>query len=104
MRTLIFFCCSLITSLAYTQEDSGKQLYETHCDLCHREKGEGAIILERRLGEQNAILENRNNLNEAYIRAVVRKGIGSMQGFNTDVLSNEQVAMISSYLLASKVP
>lgn len=77
-------------------------MYETHCGLCHREKGDGSIILERRLGEQNAILENRTNLSDAYIRAVVRKGIGSMQGISTDLISNEQMVLISNYLLASE--
>ncbi|MFT5320433.1 MAG: hypothetical protein ACI934_000569 [Pseudohongiellaceae bacterium] len=36
------------------------------------------------------------------MRAVVRKGTGTMQGIGKVELSNEQLALISDYLIAKK--
>jgi len=101
MKVLIFLWFSFTSSILLAQTEIPEQLYQVHCDLCHRDKGEGTVMLERRLGEEKAVLAERKNLSDAYIRAVVRKGIGTMQGVNKEELSDEQLDLISSYLTSS---
>ena len=98
----MFFFCSFASGILLAQAETGEEVYGHHCGLCHQEKGAGTIMLERRLGEEKAVLEERNNLSEAYIRAVVRKGIGTMQGVSRDELDDENLQLISRYLTAKK--
>ena len=98
MKILMLACLCFASRLLMAQADMGKELFEHHCGACHREKGAGTIMLERRLGEQKAILEDRLNLTEPYIRAVVRKGLGTMERLGQDELTDPQLALISNYL------
>ena len=78
---------------------AGAALYESRCAACHRGTGPGVFMLERRVGEQQAILEDRDNLTAAYLAAVVRNGIGSMPRFSRGELTDAELQTLSAYLV-----
>ena len=88
MKILVLVALCFASNLLLAQEESGIELFGQHCGACHRENGAGTIILERRLGEAKAVLEERVNLTVPYLRAVVRKGLGSMESISEEVLNN----------------
>jgi mono/diheme cytochrome c family protein len=102
MKELIILFFSLAPVILLAEAENPEDLYGLHCGACHGEKGEGTIMLERRLGEEKAVLADRKNLSDSYIRAVVRKGIGTMRGIGKEELSDEKLALISDYLIAKK--
>ncbi len=79
--------------------DSGQALFESRCALCHRGSGPGVFMLERRVGKEQAILEERSNLTAEYLRAVVRNGIGSMPRFSRGELTDAELEQLSRYLV-----
>ncbi len=98
---MIRFTVGLLLLFAFPvlgEAESGSELFDHRCGLCHREGGPGTFMLERRLGEGLAILEERGALSEAYIRQVVRWGVGSMPRFSRGEISDPELALISDYL------
>lgn len=83
---------------ADTNNVSGRQLFENRCGLCHRGSGPGVFMLERRLGAEQSILEQRTNLAPAYIRTVVRWGVGSMPRFSRGEITDAELEAIAAYL------
>lgn len=82
------------------QAPAGQTLFRRHCGPCHSQGGTGTFMLGRRLGEQNALLESRTNLDNAYVRAVVRGGIQSMPRLSRAELPDADLARIAQYLAA----
>lgn len=82
----------------------GKALFQYHCGLCHQQGGTGTFMLGRRLGQENALLENRTNLNAAYVRTVVRQGIASMPRFARPELPDADLLRIIRYLTEKAAP
>lgn|SRR5690554_2390609 len=83
------------------EESSDASLYNQYCALCHIEGGTGTFMLERRLGKDSAILEQRDNLSKEYIETVVRWGVGSMPRFSRAEITDEELAVIIQHLLSS---
>ncbi|MCB5425050.1 cytochrome c [Altererythrobacter sp. CC-YST694] len=77
---------------------AGEKLFEAKCALCHAKVGTGTMMLARRLGEGDAMLANRRDLDPSYVEAVVRKGIGSMPAITRVEVSDEQLGQIAAYL------
>ena len=101
MKRIGLFLIILYSSSITAQQDSGADLYDHRCGLCHRGGGPGTFMLERRLGEAQSILEERNNLTEVYINQVVRWGIGSMPRVCRGEISDPELERITSYLIES---
>jgi mono/diheme cytochrome c family protein len=80
------------------QTGSGQALFESRCALCHRGSGPGVFMLERRLGQQQSVLEERSGLAADYVRAVVRNGIGSMPRFSRGELTDDELQQVIGYL------
>lgn len=78
--------------------NSGEALFVEKCGMCHRERGMGTLQLARRMPAELAKLEDRNNLNEAYIGFVVRNGLGIMYSISRAEVSDDQLQKIASYL------
>ena len=76
----------------------GARLFESRCALCHRGTGPGVFMLDRRLGSESSILEQRNDLVAAYVSNIVRVGIGSMPRFSRGEISDDELALIAAYL------
>lgn len=76
----------------------GKMRYDRMCAPCHNKGYWAANRLGARLGKENAVLENRTDLNTQYIETVVRRGMGSMPPYRKTELSPADLDAISKYL------
>ena len=83
---------------------SGHDLFLAKCGKCHLEGGTGTFMLGRRLGKDRALLENRTDLNPAYIHRAVRHGVNSMPWFTPVELPDADLAAISAYLTRANRP
>jgi len=108
MRILLFtwmlaaLASAPVTLLAAEPEQNGRALFEDRCALCHRGSGPGVFMLERRLGKDQSILEERNNLAPDYIRTVARWGVGSMPRFTRGEINDTELNAIAGYLVKSE--
>jgi mono/diheme cytochrome c family protein len=80
----------------------GETLFVEKCGLCHLEGGFGTRVLQRRVPEGQALLQDRLSLPAAYTAAAVRRGIGSMPQIREAELSDAQLAQIAAYLETGK--
>jgi mono/diheme cytochrome c family protein len=80
------------------RQEEGLQAYRAHCRYCHLEHGTGTMMLERRLGKENALLEQRTNLETGYVRAVVRGGLKSMPALTRVEVTDAELDAIAAYL------
>jgi mono/diheme cytochrome c family protein len=97
-------CVAPLAAPAAEPGADGKALFQYHCGLCHRQGGTGTFMLGRRLGQDNALLEGRTNLNTDYVRTVVRNGINSMPRFARPELPDEDLLRIARYLTEKAAP
>ena len=77
---------------------SGAELFNPHCGICHLQMGPGTIMLGRRLGPDHALLDERLDLDAAYIKQVVRNGIGGMPPQTRVDLTDNELDRIAGYL------
>ena len=80
------------------EPDAGHDLYLAQCGKCHLDGGTGAFMLSRRLGKDRALLADRSDLDPAYVRRVVRHGVGAMPWFTRVELPDSQLDAIIAYL------
>lgn len=78
--------------------ESGPALYARHCGVCHHAGQTGTVILGRRLGAQQALLETRNDLPAPYVRQVVRRGLVNMPRLTRVELPDAQLDAIAAWL------
>jgi mono/diheme cytochrome c family protein len=81
-----------------TAPAAGEALFTQKCGLCHLTGGFGTRVLQRRVPEGQALLQDREALPAAYTVAVVRRGIGSMPQIRAAELGDAQLAAIARYL------
>lgn len=100
-RSFLILVLVFLTHVCSAAEpDAGKELFENRCALCHRGSGPGVFMLERRLGADFSILEERAGLNAEFLSTVVRMGIGSMPRFTRGELSDAELEQLSRYLIS----
>lgn len=99
--TVILVCACSTTSVR-SQNDTadGAQLFARHCAECHApELGRpGTQQLGWIRGDDFAVLEQRSDLNAAYVKVVVRNGLLEMPAFFPSVLPDEDLERIAGYL------
>ena len=81
----------------------GAALYRRQCAICHSTGGFGATMLARRLGADKAALDQRSDLDPAYVRVVVRKGLGDMPPFTRAELPDAELEAVAQYLTTRTV-
>lgn len=74
------------------------ELYNAKCGMCHQDGGMGTGILARRLTAEQALLENREDLQSPFIETVVRNGFGIMFPISRAEVSDAQLETIIKYL------
>ena len=80
------------------QQQQGQKLYRSTCFYCHSEKVWGTLAIERRRGATDALLEKRTDLVPAFVKSVVRNGLGSMPPYRRTELTDTDVDAIIAYL------
>lgn len=102
LKTLLLFTVLLPLSTLAAEpagdNKEGARLFEQRCGLCHRGTGPGVFMLERRLGAERSILESRKDVAAAYVKTIVRQGIGSMPRFSRGEITDKELALIADYL------
>jgi mono/diheme cytochrome c family protein len=81
------------------EKRDGAAIFGEKCGMCHRANGMGTGILARRLQGEQALLENRKDLQAAFIDTVVRGGFGVMYPISRGEVSDEQLAKIKQHLV-----
>jgi mono/diheme cytochrome c family protein len=78
----------------------GKQVYEKWCIHCHGagEQYPGTWKLALRLGEDNSVLAQREDLSATYIKYVVRNGFAGMPSFRKLEISDSELDGLTDYL------
>jgi mono/diheme cytochrome c family protein len=76
----------------------GRTLFMRQCGVCHLPGGTGTFMLERRLGKEQALLNERANLAAPYVVTIARNGIMSMPRFTRAELTDAELAAIAAYL------
>ena len=80
----------------------GKAAFTHRCAMCHREGQTGAFILARRLGKEKSLLEQRTDLQPAYIRQVVRAGLVNMPRLSRVEMPDPDLDAVIAYLNAPR--
>lgn len=78
--------------------ERGRELYREKCAMCHAAGGMGTGLLSRRYPKGQELLENRTDLDHAFIATAVRGGIGNMPRIARGEVSDAELALISKYL------
>lgn len=81
-----------------TAQAEPKALYEEKCGMCHQANGMGTTLLSRRFDAEQALLENRRDLQPVFIRTVVRSGFNNMFPISRGEVSDAQLETIVAYL------
>lgn len=79
-------------------DSAGERLYVEECSMCHRQYGMGTVLLARRLGEERAMLEAREDLAAQYVILAAREGIGNMPRISRGEVSDANLQLIADYL------
>lgn len=79
-------------------QEQGRKLFNGSCIWCHGPNVWGTFTLSRRLGADHALLAQRTDLVGAYVKSVVRTGLGSMPAFRRTELTDADVEAIADYL------
>ena len=93
---------------AKAAEDSviarGQAAYTHRCAMCHREGNgnTGTFILSRRVGKDKSVIEQRTDLQPAYIRQVVRSGLVNMPRLSRVEMPDTDLDAVIAYLVAPK--
>lgn len=83
---------------------TGKAAFTHRCAMCHREGHTGTFILARRLGKEKSLLEQRTDLQPAYIRQVVRAGLVNMPRLSRVEMPDPDLDAAIAYLMSPKTP
>lgn len=104
MRSMIALALGVcaMAAPALAAEPDGKAIFTRQCGICHLKGGTGTFMLARRLGEANALLEDRRNLTGPYIKRVVRYGVNSMPRFTRAELPNPELDAVAAYLTRAR--
>ena len=75
-----------------------RALYEEKCGMCHQANGMGTTLLARRFDADQALLENRRDLQPEFVRTAVRNGFNNMFPISRGEVSDAQLESIVAYL------
>jgi mono/diheme cytochrome c family protein len=104
-RTVWFALAALAAATpAAAAAPNGEALFRRECAICHLKGGTGAMMLERRLGADKALLLDRKDLTAVYVKRVVRYGVNSMPRFTRAELPNDDLDAVAAYLLRNNPP
>jgi mono/diheme cytochrome c family protein len=78
--------------------EQGKAAFTHRCAMCHREGQTGTFVLARRLGKEKSLLEQRTDLQPAYIRVVVRQGLVNMPRLSRVEMPDPDLDAVIAYL------
>lgn len=72
--------------------------YASACAACHANNGFAVQTLRARLGDAGALITGRDDLDDDYIRAAVRAGVGAMPPMSKAEVSDAELDAIIAEL------
>ena len=89
--------------LAKNREQTAEQLFDFHCLPCHAAGPgvAGTMRLAERLGPDQSVLLERDNLDPLYVKTVIRHGLFMMAPFRPAEISDAELQALSDFV-ASK--
>ncbi len=82
----------------------GERLFYARCGYCHAQGGTGTMMLARRLGQDRSLLASRSDLQTAYIKGIVRRGLNSMPPLTRVEVTNPELDQIAAFLTRNPSP
>jgi len=78
----------------------GKALFDRNCAVCHAAgpSHAGTMRLAETRGPDKAVLEQRTDLDPAYIRLVVRQGLVEMPPWRPSEIDDDALTQLAQYL------
>jgi len=73
-------------------------VFRARCQYCHVEMGMGTLTIAKRLGPDRALLADRKDLTDDYIRTVVRHGFSTMPAISRAEVSDPELDAIVRFL------
>jgi cytochrome c5 len=95
---MLLLVMGLAAASAHADAARDKQVFDARCTKCHGETGTGTFMLGRRLGNERAMLERRDDLAAEFVRHVVRNGIVSMPAITRVEVTDEELDAIVRHL------
>lgn len=80
----------------------GERLFGQTCVYCHGEHGWAARDLGRDRGPDKALIAHRDDLDPAYIRFVIRRGVGDMPAYTPTDITSAQIDEVVDYLTRNR--
>jgi len=79
---------------------SGEKSWRLFCEGCHKPglEGPGTRVLADRLGWDKAPLKGRQDLDPAYVKTVVRRGLIEMAPLRPTDITDEELDALIAYL------
>jgi mono/diheme cytochrome c family protein len=99
-RTLKLSLFLLGLSTLAVQAQDGQAQFQKHCTPCHAPgmNHPGTIQLTLTRGEDNGVLEERDNLIPVYVKTIVRNGLNAMPAFKPTQVTDAELDAIAEYL------
>jgi mono/diheme cytochrome c family protein len=90
-------------SLVGAAEPEGARVFQQACSHCHAASNEkpGTLQLGRTRGVENAVLTERTNLSQTYVKTIVRQGLKAMPAFVPTDISETELAALARFLAPS---
>lgn len=101
LLTSILVVLVLFSQPTFAAGQSGSQVYAKWCDGCHMDSpfAPGTIQLRQLRGDKLALIRERKDLTDSFIRQVVRKGMNGMPLFRRTEISSEELDALVEFLV-----
>ena len=80
---------------------TGEQIYQRHCSACH-DAGPGhpaTLLLGQKYGAVKAVIKGRKDLNQVYVKAIVRGGLLEMPPFRPTEITDAELDVIAEFII-----
>ena len=89
---------------------TGEQIYQRHCSACHdagpghpgHDAGPGhpaTLLLGQKYGAEKAVIKGRKDLNQVYVKAIVRGGLLEMPPFRPTEITDAELDVIAEFII-----
>jgi hypothetical protein len=89
-----------LPSIAEERPRPGEESWALFCEGCHRPdaEGPGAVMLQRRYGDERMAIKGNTTLAPEYIRQVVRNGLLEMAPLRPTDITNRELDLLIEFL------
>ncbi len=101
---LLLLGCLVISGQVAAENSTGRKVFGQWCSACHMDSpfAPGTIQLKQTHGPEYAVIQNRADLTDAFIRLLVRQGRAGMPKFRRTEISDAELDSLVKYLVKSQ--